>query len=164
MLRSIRSLFAVLVSIAAIFMPNIASAQVPQFKDHYQELVFLLNQSGTQPAVVYLPIPRTGWPVHVQLVAVDPTTISVQAVTSFTIVDSVSGNPFMTTPPQVAMGGPASCEGNGPDAVVECVIGTSGQVVSVGYTDTGTSSQPHRMFVKLFNCNCVLQFCISMWY
>ena len=162
MLRS----FIIALTITLSFLTsNPVSAQGnPQFKDHYQEVVFSLTQFGVQPEVVYLPIPRTGWPVRVQLSAVDPTMVSVQAVTSFTIVDSGSGNPFMTVPSSVAQATPVQCQDNGPDAVVECVTGTSGQVVSVGYTDTGTSSQPHRMFVKLFNCNCTLQFRISMWY
>lgn len=149
------SILALLVSLLA---PSLASAQ---FNQHYSETIFLLNQSGAQPAITYLPIPRTGWPVHVQLSAVDPSVVSVQAVTEFIIVDSGSGNPFMTLPSQVAGGTAVTCQDNGPDAVFDCAVSAS---VSVGYTDTGTSSQPHRMFVKLSNCNCIWQFRITMWY
>ncbi len=159
MSRSIRTIALVFIATASFLVSGLASAQ---FNQHYQETTFLLNQSGAQPTIAYFPIPRTGWPVRVELSAVDPTAVSVQAMTSFTIVDGAVGNPKMTVPSSVALTDPpVTCVDNGPDAVVDCSISGS---VSVGYTDTGTSGQPHRVFVKLFNCNCASLFRISVWY
>lgn len=154
-----RSVILAFVSIISFLFSGSALAQ---FSQHYQETTFLLSQSGVQPAIAYLPIPRTGWPVRVQISAVDSTNVSVQASSSFLITDGLVGNPLMTLPVQAAIPGTqVFCQDNGPDAVVECFITPS---VSVGHTDSNASSQPHRMFVKLSNCNCTWLFRITMWY
>mgnify|MGYP001609649357 CR=1 FL=1 len=157
-----RSISLAILAILSFLIPSLASAQ-GNLGSHYREVSVLLTAAVGQAETHFMAIPRQGWPVHVQVSGVDPSTGSVQASTSFVIVDGNVGNPKMTIPSSTALTeASVACVDNGPDAVVDCTF--SGSLASVGYTDTGTSNQPHRMFVKLKDCGCALQFRITMWY
>lgn len=152
-----KTLLTALIAFVSLLISPAASAQ--SFGNHYDQT----TQTLSSGQVVYLSIPRTGWPVHVQLSAIDPSTGSVQAApTSFTIADGTIGNPMMTVPESTAGQAPTTCGGsNVVGAAVECSV--SGSALSVGYMDI-SSDQPHKMFLSLNGCGCTLQFRVTMWY
>lgn len=150
-------LFSALALLVAFLIPSFASAQ--SFGNHYDQT----TQTLVSGEILYLSIPRTGWPVHVQLSVIDPLTGSVQVgPTSFTIVDGTIGNSMMTVPESVAGQAATTCGGSSiVGAAIECSIG--GSALSVGYMDL-SSDQPHKMFLLLNICGCTLQFRMTMWY
>lgn len=155
-------LFPALALLVAFLMPSFASAQ--SFGNHYDQTT--VNFTAGQISPAYLSIPRQGWPVRVQVSAIDPPTGSVQGVASFTIVDGVEGNPSMTVPPSIALQQAVTCGSGLIDTDVyagaECFIGGTG--LSVGYVDGSSLSHLHQMFIRVSNCNCALQVRVTMWY
>lgn len=155
---------AALALVAAMLFPTFASAQ--SFTQHYQETV--LNFNNPSGEIQYLAIPRAGWPVHVQISAVD-VNIRPFTVTNFVVVDTpfAADNPMMTmasTPLSMAtsLGGSmatiCSYPAPLPPAAAECQLTSE---ISVGVTDSA-SVQPHRIFIR--TTSGPIQFRIIMWY
>lgn len=152
-MRTLVFVFSLLLS---LLVPNLASAQ--SFGNHYDQTTQTLNAGQ----IIYLAIPRQGWPVHVQISVIELASGTVQVgPTSFTIVDGV-GNPSMTVPESVAGQPASSCGGTSiVGAAIECQVSNS--VLLIGYMDS-SSDQPHKMFLLLNACGCTLQARITMWY
>lgn len=155
MLRSIRSFFAAAVSLL-ISVP--ASAQ-GNLGNHHSESI--LN-FPTGQGIEYLPIPRPGWPVRVEISGVytAPYT-STFVVTSFIVADNLQGPPALAIPTATVLDPSVSCiTTSNPDRFYECFV-LSGNM-SIGVADL-TSNFPHQMFVSI-NIGTPSQLRVSMWY
>lgn len=151
-----RTLLAALIAFVSLLISPVVSAQ--SFGNHYDQT----TQTLSPGQVVYLAIPRQGWPVNVQISAVDSTNTAALSLGSFLIVDSAQGNGTLTLPTSVGVLEPASycyVGSSVPDGLYECGIGS---VILVGNTDVN-SAQPHKMYLKS-NYSSSAQFHITMWY
>lgn len=145
---------SVLALFVSLLMPSFASAQ---FSQHYSETTLTMP---TGQGLVYLPIPRAGWPVNVLLSGIYTQTGSVFMLTSFVVADGGTGNSMLTFPTTMANEGAVSCVPTAdPDRILECYITT---YLSVGVADP-TSSQAHKMFINM-NIGTPLQLRVTMWY
>ena len=151
------------IAILSFLIPNLASAQ-GNLGSHYRETV--LNFSGTPLETQYLVIPRVSWPVHVLVSGVRPNG-DVFVVTNFVVADSpfAGYDPIMTVPsmPLVVPGGgqPVTCAYiAAPPASAECLVTGN---VTIGTTES-SSSQPHKIFIRLQFSGEPTVFRVTMWY
>lgn len=149
-------LLTALVLLVSLLVPSLASAQ-GNLGSHYRETTLSMP---TGQGLVYLPIPRVGWPVNVLLSGTYTQTGSVFMLTSFVVSDGGAGNSMLTFPTVMANEGPVSCVPTAdPDRILECYITT---YFSVGVADS-SSAQAHKFFVGV-NVGTPLQLRITMWY
>lgn len=157
-IMTFRSIALAFIAVVSFSISNPVSAQGNLGSHHSESILNFPTGQG----IVYLPIPRPGWPVRVEISGVYMTaSMSTFVATSFTIADSLQGPPALTIPTTTVLDPSVSCiTTSNPDRFYECFV-LSGSM-SIGVADL-VSNFPHQMFVSI-NIGTSSQLRISMWY